>query len=131
MPDLSQSSYQKLATCDDKLVDLFCEVAKYFSFTVIEGHRGKEAQNHAFATGKSKLKCPEGKHNKAPSKAVDAIPNPIDWNDRERMSMFAGFVLAIAAIKGIKIRWGGDWNSDTQVKDNSFDDLVHFELLDA
>ena len=30
---------------------------------------------------------------------------------------------------GVEIRWGGDWDSDTQVKDNKFDDLVHFELI--
>ena len=30
---------------------------------------------------------------------------------------------------GIKIRWGGDWDSDTQVNDNKFDDLVHFEEI--
>jgi len=29
---------------------------------------------------------------------------------------------------GMKIRWGGDWDMDTQTKDNKFDDLVHFEL---
>ena len=29
----------------------------------------------------------------------------------------------------IKLRWGGDWDRDTQVKDNSFDDLLHFELI--
>jgi len=28
----------------------------------------------------------------------------------------------------MKIRWGGDWDMDTQTKDNKFDDLVHFEL---
>jgi hypothetical protein len=29
---------------------------------------------------------------------------------------------------GIKIRWGGDWDMDTETKDNNFDDLVHFEI---
>jgi len=27
------------------------------------------------------------------------------------------------------LRWGGDWDRDTQVDDNNFDDLVHFELV--
>jgi hypothetical protein len=30
----------------------------------------------------------------------------------------------------IPLRWGGDWDSDTEVNDNGFDDLVHFELED-
>ena len=28
----------------------------------------------------------------------------------------------------INLRWGGDWDQDTEVKDNRFDDLGHFEL---
>jgi len=29
----------------------------------------------------------------------------------------------------ISIRWGGDWNMDTYVKDQRFNDLPHFELV--
>jgi len=35
---------------------------------------------------------------------------------------------------GLNIRWGGDWSSSSlaqeirTTKDNSFDDLVHFEI---
>ena len=28
-----------------------------------------------------------------------------------------------------KIRWGGDWDSDGEIKDNNFDDLVHIEII--
>ena len=31
---------------------------------------------------------------------------------------------------GIDIRWGGDWDRDTEVRDNKFDDLVHFEIVE-
>jgi peptidoglycan L-alanyl-D-glutamate endopeptidase CwlK len=31
---------------------------------------------------------------------------------------------------GIKIRWGGDWDSDGDINDNRFDDLVHVEIKD-
>jgi peptidoglycan L-alanyl-D-glutamate endopeptidase CwlK len=104
------------------------EVVKHFDCTIIEGHRNEQKQNEAFASGHSKLKWPNGNHNSMPSKAVDVIPFPIDWNDRERMTLFAGFVMGIAQGMGIDIRWGGDWNENTQVKDNKFDDLVHFEV---
>jgi peptidoglycan L-alanyl-D-glutamate endopeptidase CwlK len=46
------------------------------------------------------------------------------------MSYFAGFVKGVASQMGIPIRWGGDWNSDNNLKDNKFDDLPHFELKD-
>lgn len=130
MPSFGKSSQDKLATCDPRLQKVFNEVVKYFDCTVIEGHRGEEAQNKAFAEGKSKLKYPQGKHNKIPSLAADVLPYPIDWNDTNRMRYFAGFVVGIAATMGIKLRWGGDWNQNTELKDNSFNDLPHFELVD-
>lgn len=130
MPSFGKSSQDKLATCDPRLQKVFNEVIKHFDCTVIEGHRGEEAQNKAFAEGKSKLKYPQGKHNKIPSLAADVLPYPIDWNDTNRMRYFAGFVVGIAATMGIKLRWGGDWNQNTELKDNSFNDLPHFEIAD-
>ena len=128
MPSFSQQSKDQLATCDARLQQVFNEVIKHFDCKVLEGHRNKEKQDAAYASGHSKLKWPNGNHNSMPSKAVDVIPFPIDWADRERMTLFAGFVIGIAQGMGIDIRWGGDWNENTKVKDNSFDDLVHFEV---
>lgn len=129
MPSYSRKSTEKLNTCHDDIRRVFLEVINHFDCTILEGHRGLVAQNKAYTEGKSQLKWPDGKHNKTPSIAVDAIPYPIDWGDRERMGYFAGWVLGTASRMGIKLRWGGDWDMDTQVKDNSFDDLVHFELI--
>ena len=131
MPRFSKKSLSKLETCDKRLQDLFLRVVKKFDCTIIEGHRSKDRQNKLFKEGKSKLKYPKGKHNAIPSRAVDVAPYPIDWNDRERFTYFAGYVLGIAYQMGLKIRWGGDWDMDTQVKDNNFDDLPHFEIRDA
>ena len=128
MPKFSRKSLSKLETCDKRLQDLFLRVVKKFDCTILEGHRGKDRQNKLFNEGKSKLKYPKGKHNSLPSKAVDVAPYPIDWNDRERFTYFAGYVVGIAYQMGLKIRWGGDWDMDTQVKDNNFDDLPHFEI---
>jgi peptidoglycan L-alanyl-D-glutamate endopeptidase CwlK len=129
MPKFSEKSQSNLSSCDDDLQKLFNLVVQGFDCTIIEGHRGEESQNEKFRTGKSKVKYPRGKHNVLPSKAVDVAPYPIDWNDRERFTYFAGYVKAKAEDMGFRVRWGGDWNSDWEVKDNGFDDLVHFELL--
>ena len=128
MPKFSKKSNAKLNTCDKRLIELFNKVVKKFDCTIIEGHRSKDRQNKLFDEGKSKLQYPNGKHNATPSMAVDVAPYPIDWNDRERFTYFAGYVLGIAYQMGLKIRWGGDWDMDTQVKDNNFDDLPHFEI---
>ena len=92
------------------------------------GHRGEKEQNEAYDRGNSKVRFPDGRHNAQPSNAVDVTPYPVDWEDLDRMNYFAGIVKGIAYIKGIPIRWGGDWNDNTDLKDNSFDDLPHFEL---
>jgi peptidoglycan L-alanyl-D-glutamate endopeptidase CwlK len=128
MPSFSRQSLDRLNTCDPRLVKVFTEVIKHFDCTVTEGHRDQAAQHAAFTSGHSKLDWPHGNHNAMPSKAVDVYPAPVDFKDRERMMHFAGFVLGIATSMGIDLRWGGDWDEDTQVNDNSFDDLCHFEV---
>lgn len=130
MGKFSEPSSTRLATCDERLQRLFNEVVKHFDCTVISGHRGEKEQNEAFAKGFSKLRYPNSKHNRKPSLAADVVPFPIDWKDTNRMRVFAGFVLGIASQMEIKIRWGGDWDSDTEVKDNSFQDLPHFEIAE-
>ena len=128
MPRFSVRSNSRLHTCDKRLVKLFKEVVKYFDCTILEGHRGKDKQNEAYSKGNSKLKFPDGNHNKSPSFAVDVIPYPIDWKDRDRMHYFGGFVLGLARSMGLNIRWGGECDQDTKTNDNRFDDLVHFEI---
>lgn len=129
MPKFSNLSKAALATCHPLLQQVMEEAIRHIDFTVLEGHRGKEAQNKAFDDGFSKVRWPNGKHNKTPSLAVDIAPYPIVWNDTERFVYFAGFIMAIAAMKGIPLRWGGDWNRNTQVKDEKFRDWGHFELI--
>ena len=60
--------------------------------------------------------------------ALDVCPYPIDWNDKDRFYNFAGLVKGIAISMDIKIRWGGDWDGDNDLKDQTFFDLPHFEL---
>lgn len=134
MPTFGKSSQEKLATCHPDLQRLFNEVIKYFDCTVTCGFRNQKDQDAAYAAGKSEKKWPYGKHNSTPSMAVDVAPynapsNPIDWSDASRFYYFAGWVMGIAKMMGIKIRYGGDFNMNTQVKDEKFKDLPHFELL--
>lgn len=126
----SKTSQQRLNECHPLLQKVFNRVIQITDCTIITGHRDKPTQNEMYRTGKSQLQWPDGKHNIMPSEAIDAAPYPIDWKDRERATLFAGLVIGIAEEMGIKLRWGSDWNRDWQVKDNNFDDLWHFELLE-
>ncbi len=129
MPAFSEKSFAKLATCDPLLQRVFYDVVQNFDCTILEGHRNQARQNQMVAEGKSQVRWPDGKHNTVPSCAVDVTPYPIQWEDRERQALFAGYVLATAKAMGISLRWGGDWDRDTEVRDNTFDDLVHFEIV--
>ena len=128
MPRFGKRSKERLATCDTRLQEVFNEVIKYVDCSILEGHRDKERQNQLYIEGKTKVKYPNGRHNSSPSNAVDVTPYPVDWADRERQTLFAGFVIGIARSMGITLRWGGDWDMDFQVMDNRFDDFPHFEI---
>lgn len=128
----SQNSIIQLSTCEPELQELFYKVLLYFDNTIIEGFRGEQKQREYFLTGKSKLNWPNGKHNKAPSFAVDAAPflnGKLSWNTYHCL-YFAGSVTAIAETMGIKIRYGGDWDMDrVPITDQEWQDLVHFERV--
>lgn len=124
MPKFSQSSEKQLDTCVWQLQYILKEAIKCTDFTVIEGHRGKEAQNKAFADGNSKLQWPDGKHNELPSRAVDIAPYPIDWgttlHKKARFYYLAGVIFRVfyeLQAEGLitsdcMLRWGGDWDGD-------------------
>ena len=127
-------SAEALATCSPPLRGLCVEAlaAAPFDLTVTCGRRSKEDQEKAVAEGRSKVHWPHGKHNTADpgalSRAVDIHPYPVDFEDTRRYYILAGVMLAIARRRGIAIRWGGDWDGDGTLTDQSFNDLPHFEL---
>ena len=128
MPKFGRRSKERLATCDSRLQKVFNEVIKHVDCSVLEGHRGEERQNALFEDGKTQVKFPKGRHNSSPSNAVDVTPYPVDWEDRERQTLFAGFVLGVAKLMGITLRWGGAWDMDFHVMDNRVADFPHFEI---
>ena len=147
MPTFGKRSKRNLATADIRLQELFEEVVKYFDCSVIYGTRTKEEQFDLYKQGRKLIdgnwvktgqqpivtNCDGliklSNHNYSPSKAVDVVPYPVDFGDTRRFYMFIGFVRGIATMMGIKVRAGADWDGDTQVKDQTFNDLAHFELI--
>jgi peptidoglycan L-alanyl-D-glutamate endopeptidase CwlK len=128
MPSFGKTSNERKKECDYNLQIILDEAIKIVDFSILCGHRTEEEQNQALYEGRSKLAFPKSKHNNYPSFAVDIAPYPIDWEDTDRFYYLAGIIKGIAHSKGVKIRWGGDWDSDNDFKDNNFNDLPHFEL---
>lgn len=129
MPVFSALSEQRLSTCAQPLQELLREAIKHVDFTVLHGHRGKDEQDDALRSGASTLKWPLSKHNRLPSLAVDIAPYPVDWNDTARFARLFGFIERIAQEKGIRIRWGADWNGNYRTKDERLVDMPHIELV--
>ena len=131
------SSLARRATLHPDLQVLCDAVLKQRDCSVLCGTRPKEEQDKAFNSGASSVQWPNSKHNHTPSLAVDLAPYipGVDTYSHDQCLHFAGFVMAIAGqllLDGKithKIRWGGDWDSDHNVTDNTFNDLVHFELV--
>jgi len=136
MPMFSKESFTQLTSCHIDLQAIFFEVIKNVDCRITEGHRSEEDQDRYFKNGKSKLEWPNSKHNKTPSLAVDVYIFPIDMDNMKRFYWFGGYVLAIS--QQLKdqgkithsIRWGGDWSGKVDLQDQTFFDLVHFEIVE-
>lgn len=137
MYKFSKRSRDNLSTASTNLQKLFNEVIKEADCTVICGHRSPEEQFELFKKGrenknfkwvvvdKSKVvtnidgRAKKSNHNYLPSKAVDVVPYPLDWNDIAAFKKLGEVVKRKAKELGIKISWGGDWQS--------LKDYPHFE----
>jgi len=129
MASFGQSSLKRLDGVSHKLQDLaYRVVLEHHDCTILPlgGKRTQEEQLKLVATGKSKTM--NSKHLEG--LAIDLAPYPIDWNNTKRFYYFAGIVMAVAREMDLKIRWGGDWDRDDDLDDQSFNDLVHFELVE-
>ena len=130
MPSFGKTSMARLADLEKPLQEILVEAIKHFDFSITCGHRTQPQQDALYYSTPrvTKVKWPNSNHNSLPSRAVDIVPYPVDYEDRERFTYLAGMIMGIAKMKGIPLRWGGDWDVDTDLKDNDFDDLPHFEL---
>lgn len=137
MYKFSKRSRDNLSTASINLQKLFNEVIKEVDCTVICGHRSPEEQFELFKKGrenknfkwvvvdKSKVvtnidgRAKKSNHNYLPSRAVDVVPYPLDWNDIAAFKKLGEVAKRKAKELGIKISWGGDWQS--------LKDYPHFE----
>jgi peptidoglycan L-alanyl-D-glutamate endopeptidase CwlK len=144
MYSFGEKSKERLNTCHIDLRTICNEVIKYIDFSILEGTRSLAKQQEYFNAGKSKLDgiTQKSKHQRTPSLAIDIMPytkgtNPFDGDNKSkaRFYLLAGYMLMASEQlydRGdiqYKLRWGGDWDSDKNFSDQSFDDLPHFELI--
>ena len=128
MPRFGKKSKSKLNTCHPDIHKVMDEAIKHYDFSVTYGFRSLEVQKMLYDSRPPLTKTLRGKHNEMPSLAIDIAPYPIDFKNLKRFYFMAGIVLATAKSFGIDLRWGGDWDGDMDLDDQTFMDLGHFEI---
>lgn len=102
-------------------------------FGISEGLRTAERQKELFETGQSKVKV--SKHQSGEAIDVFVAGSKDITFDFNHLSYLAGVFQATArmlydhGLVQYLIRWGGNWNNNgIIIKDQKFQDLVHFEI---
>lgn len=158
MPFFSEKSQKNLETCHPKLIFLANIAIGRFDFSIESGYRGEEEQNRLASAGLSKLMYPNSCHNKTDERglpeswAFDIAPYPMNWEALQKFERFlkgedefsaegfqlyrrydhmAGYLRGYAGLANTLLRWGGDWDGDFLMNDQTFNDLGHFELLEG
>lgn len=156
MAKYGSKSEEHLAEVHADLARVMRAVVARFDNQIRDGARSVEEQKANVLKGVSKTmdsKHVVGTGIRNKSDAVDAYPFPVRLpqplsfradltpaqrdelaahvKDVARFYYFGGYVLATGDAMGVPLRWGGDWDGDRDVHEQSFDDLPHFERADA
>lgn len=128
----SDTEWLRFNTIDPRLQNWLIRLNEKIPVTIICGARTDAEQLQALKEKKSKLGPDKSKHCAKPlSLAVDIAPDPLDWKATNAFYWLGGYGKALADAMGLPIRWGGDFNRNYVVTDESFLDLVHFEIDEA
>lgn len=132
MPYFSDISLSRLNSVHPDLITLFIDVIRHTDCSVISGMRTADEQQALYAKGRTTegdiVTHKDGVVNKSKHQlglAVDVVPYPIDWNNKDRFRAFGWMVKDIArslkrdGLMDHDITWGGDWN---------FKDYPHFQI---
>ena len=103
-------------------------------FGITRSYSTPEEQYKLFLSGVSKLDGYENKsnHNFNPSNAIDFVAyvgTNITWESKYYYYI-AGLFESCAKEIGVEIRWGGNFDMDNDIGEQSFNDLCHIEIID-
>lgn len=132
---LSERSEKNLEGVDERLANVVRKVAETYSILVIEGLRTKERQADLYAQGRTKpgkviTWTMKSKHLEG--KAVDVVllrNGKIHWEDPSDFVELGKVMLETATAMGVKLRWGYDWDRDSDIREKGENDGPHFELI--
>ena len=150
MPKYGHISMGHIRTLRGPYQKMLLKVIQRYDISILDGKRTEEKQKENVRKGYSKTL--NSKHVyplNGPSLAFDFAPYPIEYpklgifnrllwkmvkkyaKDWARFAYMAGYIVGMAEERGMKLRWGGNWNDDEQLnfEEQNFDDLGHLEEM--
>ena len=154
MPTFGTKSKAALVTCHPLIVRAANLAIRHWDLTVIYGFRGEDLQDDLVRRGLSKTPWPQSQHNHLSDERdveegwAEEVGQPLSlafdwapwhtatphvrWNRSEEFYHLAGLIMGISQEllfeAGFRWRYGGDWDSDQDLRDQTFMDLGHLEL---
>lgn len=115
-----KASAKNLAEAHSNIQKVMNAARKKIAFQILDGQRGKAAQEKAFREGHSHAHFGQSAHNFSPAVAVDVTPLPLNWKDIDSFVKLSHVILATAKELNIELEWGGGWKS--------IKDYPHYQL---
>ena len=132
---LSERSLERAKDVNPKLIDIILLAIKRtpidFGVAYQGGARTAEEQNQLFKEGYSKC---DGylilsKHQSGDAIDLNVFVGAKVVENKEMLCVIAGIMFACANELNVQIRWGLDWDKDGDIRDNTFNDMYHFEIV--
>ena len=132
---LSERSLLRAKDVNPLLINLIMLAIKRtpidFGVAWMGGMRTPEEQNQLFKEGYSKC---DGytilsKHQSGDAIDLNVFVGAKVVDNKEMLCVIAGIMFACANELNVQIRWGLDWDKDGDIRDNTFNDMYHFEIV--
>jgi len=133
---LSQRSLDIAKDCNPLIIALIkLAIVKTpidFGVAWMGGKRTAQEQYQLFKDGKSEKDgyIKPSKHQSGDAIDLIAFVGNKAIDNKEMLCVIAGVMFTCAAELGINLRWGLDWNRNGDIRDNTFNDQYHFEIVE-
>ena len=131
---LSDRSLNRLKGVNPKLINILLLAIQRtpidFGVAWMGGVRTPEEQNTLFKSGFSQCDgyIKLSKHQLGNAVDLNVFVGSKMVDSKEMLCVVAGVMFSCASELNEKLRWGLDWDGDSDIRDNTFNDQYHFEL---
>jgi peptidoglycan L-alanyl-D-glutamate endopeptidase CwlK len=136
MYTLSKRSLDRVDGCNPRIITLIklaiSRTPIDFGVAWMGGKRTAEEQNKLYLEGNSKCDGYKilSKHQSGNAVDLNVFVNSTLVDNKEMLCVIAGVMFSCASELGFEIRWGLDWDQDGDIRDNKFNDMYHFEIVE-